>query len=248
MSAPTTNAPASAASRWDAYHTASEPPPWESGLPVSQFVDSLSLGIEDAHSMLPSSRGASATSADRGWAIDVGCGSGVSTVHLALSNHFDCCVGVDVSAAAIQKARERALVAGIPVSPLPALPGSSGESAQTSAGSASVLSLLAVDLFDPDAVQPLCGRFRAVFDCQVWFVHTPALINPDDDSSRVLKFCPLSLPAHVIRRITRSEVLMDRGLPRSPRFWPLCLSLAAGFSSSLATQTNPRVQFPALHC
>lgn len=178
MSAPTTSSPASAASRWDAYHSASEPPPWESGLPVSQFVDSLSLGIEDAHSMLPSSRGASATAADRGWAIDVGCGSGVSTVHLALSNHFDCCVGVDVSAAAIQKARERAMVAGIPVSQLPALPGSSCESAKASAGSASVLSLLAVDLFDLDAVQPLRGRFRAVFDCQVWFVHTPALINP----------------------------------------------------------------------
>ena len=120
--------------------------------------------------MLPSARAAegatgtsAATSANRGWAMDVGCGSGVSTVHLALSNHFDCCVGVDISAAGIQKARERASAAGIPVSPLAAF----SESAKAFASSASLLTLLQADLFDPAVVQPFRGRFRAVFDCQV---------------------------------------------------------------------------------
>jgi SAM-dependent methyltransferase len=254
MSATTITPASAAASRWDAYHSASEPPPWESGLPVSQFVDSLSLGIDDAHSMLPLSRAAdgatgtgAATSVDRGWAMDVGCGSGVSTVHLALSNHFDRCVGVDISAAGIQKARERASAAGIPVSPLPAF----SESAEVVASSASLLTLLQADLFDPAVVQPFRGRFRAVFDCQVlhsvcWEC-TTAMIIATVISNDLRFIFPVSIN-RVTRRITRSEVLMDRTPPRSPRFSPLCLSLAAGCWWSLAIQTNPHVPCPVHRC
>lgn len=82
-------------SEWDARYQ-SGTPPWESGQPSSELQRVI------AEDRIPPSR-----------VIDLGCGSGINAVWLARQG-FDV-TGVDFSGLAIDKARERAAAAGVPV-------------------------------------------------------------------------------------------------------------------------------------
>lgn len=87
------------AARFDRFHSAyasPQPPPWESGI-VPPEVRAL---VEDAAPLTP------------GHAVDVGCGTGVSSVYLALNGWR--VTGVDWIEAALERARERAQAAGLP--------------------------------------------------------------------------------------------------------------------------------------
>ena len=77
-----------AVDKWNKYHEGKEPPPWESGYPSAHLKTYLE-SFDGAH--------------DR--AIEVGCGSGVSTCYMA--SLFDSVVGIDVSHAAINRAKEQ---------------------------------------------------------------------------------------------------------------------------------------------
>ncbi len=81
--------------RFEALYAAPDPPPWESGI-VPPEVRALVEG----DSPLPPGR-----------ALDVGCGTGVSSVYLA--RHGWQVTGVDWVAEAVARARRRALEAGL---------------------------------------------------------------------------------------------------------------------------------------
>jgi SAM-dependent methyltransferase len=75
---------------WDAAYEASTPPPWDIGRPQTAFVRLASSGLLS------------------GRVLDVGCGTGEHTL-LAAAHGADA-MGVDVSARAIERAREKAAV------------------------------------------------------------------------------------------------------------------------------------------
>src|ERR1700691_2968779 len=73
---------------WDTHYVAAKPPPWNIGEPQPAFARLAAGGLLDGH------------------VLDAGCGTGEQTM-LAAASGADA-VGVDVSAAAIAKARRKA--------------------------------------------------------------------------------------------------------------------------------------------
>jgi SAM-dependent methyltransferase len=72
--------------KWDQYHQ--KQPPWESGQPISQFVEALTSGVMPSGDI----------------AVDVGCGSGISTIYLANTGRYKKVYGLDISMEALKKA------------------------------------------------------------------------------------------------------------------------------------------------
>jgi cyclopropane fatty-acyl-phospholipid synthase-like methyltransferase len=80
---------------WDTHYAAAEPPPWDIGEPQPAFARLAAGGLLDGH------------------VLDVGCGTGEQTL-LAAASGADA-VGVDLSPAAISKARQKAADRGLDV-------------------------------------------------------------------------------------------------------------------------------------
>jgi cyclopropane fatty-acyl-phospholipid synthase-like methyltransferase len=80
---------------WDTHYVAAEPPPWDIGEPQPAFARLAAGGLLDGH------------------VLDVGCGTGEQTL-LAAASGADA-VGVDLSPAAISKARQKAADRGLDV-------------------------------------------------------------------------------------------------------------------------------------
>jgi cyclopropane fatty-acyl-phospholipid synthase-like methyltransferase len=80
---------------WDTHYVAAEPPPWDIGEPQPAFARLAAGGLLDGH------------------VLDVGCGTGEQTM-LAAASGADA-VGVDLSSAAISKARQKAADRGLDV-------------------------------------------------------------------------------------------------------------------------------------
>jgi 2-polyprenyl-3-methyl-5-hydroxy-6-metoxy-1,4-benzoquinol methylase len=81
---------------WDLTYAGGQPPPWDIGRPQPAFVRLAEQGLLS------------------GRLLDVGCGTGENTL-LAASHGADA-MGVDVAAAAIERARHKASERGVAVS------------------------------------------------------------------------------------------------------------------------------------
>jgi SAM-dependent methyltransferase len=85
--------PAGATSRWDQIYAANEPPPWDIGRPQPAFVRLADRGLLSGN------------------VLDVGCGTGEHA--LLATRHGADAVGVDLAAAAIERARAKARARGL---------------------------------------------------------------------------------------------------------------------------------------
>jgi SAM-dependent methyltransferase len=85
--------PGSATTRWDQIYAASDPPPWDIGRPQPAFVRLADRGLLSGN------------------VLDAGCGTGEHA--LLATSHGATAVGVDLAAAAIERARAKARDRGL---------------------------------------------------------------------------------------------------------------------------------------